>query len=98
MKEKMKHEEAKSQRETILAAIAAELPPVVFRNWLKWRDILPMAPRTVANDDCVGKGPTSFIYVGRVKGYPKESFLDYLRQRMRFTEKKENTTLNGGTP
>ncbi|HQP25883.1 MAG TPA: hypothetical protein PLP16_11995 [Smithellaceae bacterium] len=85
------------KREEILRAIATELPPVIFRNWPRWRDVLPMAPRTVANDDSLGVGPKEFVYVGRVKGYPKESFLDYLRQRMRFTEKK-NTKLNGSTP
>lgn len=80
------NEEAKAKREQILAAIAAELPPVVFRNWHKWRDVLPMAPRTVANEDSIGIGPKEFIYVGRVKGYPRESFLAYLRERIRFTE------------
>ncbi len=82
------NEEAKAKREQILAAIAAELPPVVFRNWYKWRDVLPMAPRTVANEDSIGIGPREFIYVGRVKGYPRESFLAYLRERIRFTEGK----------
>jgi predicted Ser/Thr protein kinase len=48
-----------------------------------------MAPRTVANEDSLGKGPKEFVYVGRVKGYPKEAFIDYLRARMRFTESKE---------
>lgn len=91
-------EEAQARREQILAAIEAELPPVVFRNWHKWKDILPMAPRTVANEDSLGVGPKEFVYIGRVKGYLKASFLDYLRQRMRFTEKKEITKLNGGTP
>lgn len=76
-------------RETILNAIAAELPPIVFRNWRKWRDVLPMSPRTVANEDSLGKGPKEFVYIGRVKGYPKAAFLEYLRQRMRFTEHRE---------
>lgn len=93
-----KNEEEKAKREEVLAAIAEELPPVVFRNWHKWRDVLPMAPRTVANEDSIGIGPREFIYVGRVKGYPRESFLAYLRERIRFTEEKENTMLNGNTP
>ncbi len=93
-----KNEEEKAKREEVLAAIAEELPPVVFRNWHKWRDVLPMAPRTVANEDSIGKGPKEFIYVGRVKGYPRESFLAYLRERIRFTEENENTMLNGNTP
>jgi len=83
------NEDAKAQREAFLSAIAAELPPIVFRNWRKWRDVLPMSPRTVANEDSLGVGPKEFVYVGRVKGYPKEAFIDYLRARMRFTESKE---------
>lgn len=75
-------------REKILAAIAAELPPIVFRNWHRWRDVLPMVPRSVGNDDSLNKGPKEFVYVGRVKGYPKDSFLEYLRQKIRFTEDK----------
>lgn len=70
-------DDAKKKREQVLSAIAAELPPVVFRNWHRWRDVLPVAPRSVANDDCKGVGPTEFVYVGRVKGYTKSSFLDY---------------------
>lgn len=78
-------EEAKARREVFLAAIAVELPPVVFRNWPKWRDVLPVAPGTVANDDSLGKGPKEFAYFGRVKGYPKKAMIDYLREKMRFT-------------
>lgn len=81
---------ANARREQVLSAIAAELPPVVFRNWHKWRDVLPMAPRTVANDDSIGKGPTEKVFVGRNAGYPKQAFLEYLRKRIHFTEGKSN--------
>jgi len=84
------NDEAKAKREMLLAAIAAELPPVVFRNWHKWRDVLPMAPRTVANDDSTGIGPTEKVYMGRNAGYPKQAFLEYLRKRIHFTEGKSN--------
>jgi len=89
LKKEMMDEEAKAKREAFLAAISEALPPIVFRNWPRWRDVLPMAPRTVANDDSLGNGPKEFVYVGRVKGYPKDSFIDYLRQRIRFTEHQE---------
>jgi len=78
-------EEAKAKREQLLAAIAAELPPIVFKNWNKWRDVLPMAPGSVANDDVLKKGPKEFVFVGRVKGYPKAAMIDYLREKVRFT-------------
>ena len=90
----LKESKEKFEREALLADIARELPPIVFRNWKRWRDIIPMAPRTVANEDSLGKGPKEFVYVGRVKGYPKEAFIDYLRARMRFTESKEAVQLS----
>ena len=59
------------------------LPPIVFRNWPKWRDILPIAPRTVANEDSKGTGPTGKVMVGRVCGYYRENFIQWLRERSR---------------
>ncbi len=91
MNQKIKQEmddEAKARREQFLAAIAAELPPIVFRNWHKWRDVLPMVPRTVANDDSRGEGPKEKVFLGRNAGYPKAAFIEYLRQRIHFTEGK----------
>ena len=93
MNEQIKNEMddgAKAKREQVLSAIAEELPPVVFRNWHKWRDVLPMAPRTVANDDSIGKGPKEKVFVGRNAGYAKQAFLEYLRKRIHFTEGKSN--------
>jgi len=81
-------DEAKAKREKFLAAIAAELPPVVFRNWPKWREVLPMSPRSVANDDCKGLGPSDMVYVGRNAGYPRMAFIEYLRKRIHFAERK----------
>jgi hypothetical protein len=78
-------DEAKEKREKFLAAIAAELPPVVFKNWHKWRDVLPVAPGTIANDDSLGKGPKDFVFMGRVKGYSRAAMIDYLREKIRFT-------------
>ena len=75
----------KEKREQILAAIGEQLPPIVFKNWRSWRDVLPFATGTVANDDSLGKGPKDFVYVGRVKGYTKPAMIDYLRGKMRFT-------------
>ena len=62
------------------------LPPIVFRNWPKWRDVLPIAPRTVANEDCLGTGPTGKIMVGRVCGYYRENFIQWLRERSRVVQ------------
>ncbi len=76
--------EARARREAMLAKIAGELPPIVWRNWRRWREVLPFAPMSVANDDSKGIGPKEFIFSGRVKGYPKEALLNYARGKMRF--------------
>lgn len=57
------------------------LPPIVFRNWYRWRDVLPVAPGTVANDDSLGRGPKEKIMCGRVCGYPRTAMIDYLQAK-----------------
>ena len=69
--------------ETLLADIEKVLPPIIFRNWPRWRDVLPMSPRSVANDDCLGVGPAERIYVGRNAGYPRAALMAYLRKKSR---------------
>jgi hypothetical protein len=73
----------KKDIETVLAEIEKVLPPVVFRNWPRWKDVLPMSPRSVANDDCLGIGPAERIYMGRNCGYPRSPFMEYLRAKSR---------------
>lgn len=88
MNEKIKkemEEEARRKREAFLALIEQQLPLVVFKNWHKWRDVLPVAPGTVSNDDSLGKGPKDFVFMGRVKGYTRAAMIDYLREKVRFT-------------
>ena len=69
--------------ETLLSDIEKILPPIVFRNWHRWKDVLPMSPRSVANDDCLGIGPAERIYMGRNAGYPRAALMDYLRKKSR---------------
>jgi len=77
--------EEKNKVEIFLAEIEKTLPPVVFRNWAKWEDIIPISPRTVANDDSLGVGPKEKMYLGRVAGYPRAAFMEYLRAKSRLT-------------
>jgi hypothetical protein len=78
-----KMEEKTRDIETLLADIERILPPIVFRNWHKWKDLLPMSPRSVANDDCLGVGPSERIYMGRNAGYPRAALMAYLRAKSR---------------
>ena len=57
------------------------LPPIIFRNWRGWRDVLPIAPRTCANEDSLGRGPKEKIMCGRVVGYPRAALIAWLRER-----------------
>jgi hypothetical protein len=66
-----------------LAEMKQKLPVIIFRNWRGWRDTIPISPRTVANDDCLGIGPKEKLYMGRVAGYPRDSFMEYLRAKSR---------------
>ena len=75
--------EDKKDIETVLAEIEKVLPPVVFRNWYKWKDVFPMSPRSVANDDVLKIGPKEKIYMGRNAGYPRASLMAYLRAKSR---------------
>jgi hypothetical protein len=79
----VKMNEKKQDVETYLAEIEKVLPPIVFRNWPRWRDVLPMSPRTLANEDCLGVGPKESIYLGRHVGYPRAAFMEYLRAKTR---------------
>lgn len=63
------------------SGIERVLPPIVFRNWPKWRDVLPISPRTVANEDSRGTGPTEKVMVGRVCGYPRAALILWLQER-----------------
>ena len=72
----------------ILSSLEKELPPVVYRNFPKFREMVGYSPRSLANFDCKGEGPTGRVYCGRVAGYTRESLIAWLSQRMRVADKK----------
>lgn len=59
------------------------LPPIVFRNWRGWRDVLPLSPGGMANLDAIGQGPKERLICGRVTGYPRRALVEWLRNRSR---------------
>jgi hypothetical protein len=65
------------------------LPPILFRNHPKFREWTGYSPRTLANRDSEGMGPDQRVTVGRICGYPKESLLRWLEDRV-VPEKKRN--------
>lgn len=68
-------------KEVDFSELEKVLPPIVFRNWPKWRDVLPIAPRTVANEDSKKNGPKAKVMCGRVVGYPRAALIEWLRAR-----------------
>lgn len=64
------------------------LPPILFRNHPKFKELTGIAPYTVANHDSKGIGPRERIIVGHVTGYPRDAFLDYLEKQSRQPEKR----------
>ncbi len=71
-----------------LTELEKVLPPIVFRNWRGWRDVMPMTPGSLANMDAMGQGPEQKIMCGRVVGYPRAALIEWLRRRSRFVPKK----------
>ena len=68
--------------EVDLNGLERELPPIVFRNFPRWRDFLPIAPRTMANMDSRGEGPKERVLCGKVVGYPRAALISWLRERI----------------
>jgi len=73
----------REKKEVDFSGLEKVLPPIVFRNWPSWRDFIPIAPRTCANEDSLGRGPKEKIMCGRVVGYPRAAFIEWLRERSR---------------
>ena len=73
----------KPEETSIRELLEPVLPPILFRNHPKFKEWTGFSPRTVANMDSQGTGPGERLIVGRVTGYPRESFLRWLASRTR---------------
>jgi len=65
----------------LMASLTELLPPVVFRNFSRFRELTGFSSRTVANADALGRGPKSRVRIGRNVGYPRECLIEWLRER-----------------
>jgi predicted DNA-binding transcriptional regulator AlpA len=70
-----------SRKEAYFNELEKKLPLIVYRNWKDWRFWLPISPRTMANEDSLGRGPKEKIMTGRVVGYPRSALIEWLRER-----------------
>ena len=69
------------------------LPPIVFRNHPRFKELTGFSPRTLANRDALGTGPDQRMTVGRVVGYPRESLIRWMEARV----VPEKTEINNPT-
>ena len=70
-----------------LSALLDELPPILFRNNPRFRELTGMSPRSLANLDYQGEGPSERALVGRVIGYPRQALVKWLESRSRIISK-----------
>jgi len=73
----------KNTAPSIRDLLESVLPPIVFRNHPRFRELTGYSPRSVANMDCLGIGPDQHFIVGRVTGYPKDSLIRWLEGQVR---------------
>ena len=69
-----------------LSALLDELPPILFRNHPRFRELTGISPRSLANLDYQGRGPSERVLVGRVVGYPRRAFVKWLESRSRMID------------
>ncbi len=65
-----------------LSDLEKELPPILYRSHPRFRELIGLSPRTMANVDSAGTGPKERIRSGRLVGYPREAMIEFLRNRM----------------
>lgn len=70
-----------------LAEYVPQFPPMIARKAVKWMTGGGITPKTLANDDKLGRGPRRRQKIGEQVYYPREFFLEYL-------EKKGVVTIN----
>jgi hypothetical protein len=59
------------------------LPPILFHNHPRFKELTGYSPGTMRNLNARGEGPAERVIVGRVTGYPKDALLDWLERRSR---------------
>ena len=67
---------------TALENLGSALPPILYRNNPRFKELVGLSPRTMANLDCLGLGPAEKVCLGRLVGYPRQALLTWLGARM----------------
>lgn len=64
-----------------LQDLIPHLPPLIARKAVKWFTGGGLSPKTLANDDKLGRGPRQRKVIGEQIYYPREAFVDYLERK-----------------
>lgn len=67
---------------TTLENLKSELPPILYRNHPRFKELVGLSPRTLANLDALGQGPPERVCLGRLVGYPRAALLGWLAAKM----------------
>ncbi|AAS97301.1 hypothetical protein [Nitratidesulfovibrio vulgaris] len=66
---------------TVLDNLVPQLPPLIARKASKWFTGGGLSPKTLANDDKLGRGPRERLVIGEQIYYPREAFVSYLESK-----------------
>ena len=70
---------------TIRQELLAILPPIVVRASIaEYLGKKTLSPRYLANLDCKKQGPKNKMTIGNKAAYPREDFVDWYVERIRF--------------
>jgi hypothetical protein len=62
-------------------ALEKELPPLVWRSALRFKEWTGLSSKAMANLDCAGQGPRERIRQGARVAYPRKELVRWLRER-----------------
>lgn len=65
----------------VLAYLIPLYPPLIARKAVKWFTGGGLSPKTLANDDKLGRGPRQRQIIGEQVYYPREAFVAYLENK-----------------
>lgn len=65
-------------RQEFAEKLLQDLPPMIARKRVDWFSGGRVSPKTLANEDKLGKGPAKRAMIGGEVCYPREEFVAYL--------------------
>ena len=66
---------------SVLGYLSPLYPPLIARKAVKWFTGGGLSPKTLANDDKLGRGPRQRQLIGEQVYYPREAFVAYLENK-----------------